>query len=72
MVLYAVESGALALCDRSTADNVADFFEYITAKYHDLMESGNAAPRRRPAGAVGVHHPRVGACALRDIHAACA
>lgn len=45
MVLNAVESGSLNLCERSTADNVADFFECIAAKYDDLMESGTGVPR---------------------------
>ncbi len=45
MLLYAVESGELVLCDRSVADNVHDAFVYITDKYADLMDDGAAAPR---------------------------
>ncbi len=45
MLLYAVENGDLALCDRSVAENVHDAFAYITDKYADLMDNGSAAPR---------------------------
>jgi len=45
MLLYAIEDGALVLCDRSVADNVHDAFVYITDKYADLMDNGTAAPR---------------------------
>lgn len=45
MVLYAVESGAIELRDRSTADNLADFFAYVVEKYRDLMDNGTESPR---------------------------
>ncbi len=45
MVLYAVESGAIELRDRSTADNLADFFAYVLDKYRDLMDNGTESPR---------------------------
>jgi Second Messenger Oligonucleotide or Dinucleotide Synthetase domain len=45
MVLTAVEDGAIELCDRSTAQNVADFFAYVVAKYQGLMDNGSESPR---------------------------
>ena len=45
MVLTAVESGMVELCDQSTAKNVADFFSHIVKKYKDLMENGSESPR---------------------------
>jgi hypothetical protein len=45
MVLTAVEDDAIELCDQSTAQNVADFFSYIVAKYQDLMDNGSESPR---------------------------
>ena len=45
MVLTAVECGAIELCDQSTAQNVADFFSHIVAKYQDLMDNGSESPR---------------------------
>lgn len=45
MLLYAVEDGKLTLCDRSLAEIVFDAFVYITDKWADLMDNGNAAPR---------------------------
>lgn len=45
MVMTAVESGAIELCDQSTAQNVADFFSHIVAKYQYLMDNGSESPR---------------------------
>ena len=45
MVLTAVESGMVELCDQSTAKNVADFFSHIVKKYKDLMDNGSESPR---------------------------
>ena len=45
MVLTAIESGMVELCDQSTAQNVADFFSHIVTKYEDLMDNGSESPR---------------------------
>jgi hypothetical protein len=45
MILAAVEDGMVELCDQSTAQNVADFFSHIVAKYDDLMDNGSESPR---------------------------
>jgi hypothetical protein len=45
MLLLAVEEGELALCDRSTAENVRDAFVHITDKYADLMDNRTGVPR---------------------------
>lgn len=45
LVLYAVENGDITLNENSTAQNVADFFAHIAAKYDDLMENGTESPR---------------------------
>ena len=45
MILYAVEQGELTLVDRSWAENMFDFFNYISQMYDDLMKNGKEAPR---------------------------
>jgi hypothetical protein len=45
LLLYGVEGGTLALCDKSAAENVRDAFIYITDKYEELIDMGTAAPR---------------------------
>lgn len=47
MLLYGVEDGDLALCDRSRSENVHDAFVYVADKYAELMDSGSEAPRIR-------------------------
>ena len=47
LALYAVEDGDVFLNDKSTAQNVADLFAHIAAKYDDLMENGKESPRVR-------------------------
>lgn len=45
ILLTAVESEVLELCDRSIAENVRDFFVHVTDKYESLMDEGEGVPR---------------------------
>jgi hypothetical protein len=45
MVFFAIEQDAIEPRDHSMANSLAQFFNFIARRYHQLMENGNEAPR---------------------------